>query len=87
MRSGWGGGGGRPIVWGGRPLTSGYSHVALGGVHAVVQGLDGHPSHRQPALWAHIETVTQDATSNSLCLIMGDRCIVSNIMFVVDAGL
>lgn len=36
-----------------------YVHVALGGVHTVVEGLDGHPAHRQPPLEAikhiHIE--------------------------------
>lgn len=29
-----------------------YIHVTLGRVHAVVQGLDGHPAHRQPPLEA-----------------------------------
>lgn len=27
-----------------------HSHITLGRVHAVVQGLDGHPANRQPPL-------------------------------------
>lgn len=32
-------------------------HVALGGVHAVVEGLDGHPANWQTALWKERATI------------------------------
>lgn len=34
------------------PCTSWHIHITLGRIHAVVQGLDGHPAHRQPPLKA-----------------------------------
>lgn len=34
-------------------------HVALGGVHAVVQGLDGHPANRQAALGKRRVTIRE----------------------------
>lgn len=27
-----------------------HSHITLGGIDAVVQGLNGHPAHREPPL-------------------------------------
>lgn len=32
------------------PVPAPHSHITLGGIDTVVQGLNGHPAHREPPL-------------------------------------